>query len=605
MTKKQKISNWKIIRTLFPYIWKDNLAIKIRIIIGLTFILSTIVLNLSVPLVLRQVVKTLNNFEFNLVVKNYQWTAWVLLAYGGLYTFSQITLKLRQILFYKVIEHAIRGFSLNIFNHLLNLDLRFHLQKKMGVITNSVEKFQNAVPDIFWPLALFIIPIITEVFVAVSILFYLYHWSYGLILLGTLVSFSMTSVLFVRWTSVAQLECDKNILNIHGHMVDSLLNYETVHYFNNQEYELKLFDKLLSKVELAAIRFRTRADVVQMIQAAIVGLGLCILTWRSGHEVLAGTLQVGDFIVINSYLLQFIAPLVNFGWLIMQMNQGFTKLRHVMALLEEKSEIIEAPNAIPLQGKSSEIILNNVHFHYQPDREILRGISFSVSPGKTLAVVGASGAGKSTIVRLLFRFYDVSKGSILINNQDIRTITLDSLHSTIGVVPQDTILFNGSLYDNLLYGNIHASRAEIEKVVKLTNIDKFITQLPEGYNTIVGERGLKLSGGEKQRIAIARALLKKPSIFIFDEATSSLDTETEREIKKNIIAASQGITTIIVAHRLSTITHADEIIVLDKGKIIEYGTHLTLLSLNATYAKLWNKQAKYIESDISYPCPTI
>lgn len=583
-------NKWKIICTLSPYIWGDILTIKIRIIFGFLFIIITMSLNLSIPFLLKNVIQSLNEFHLHPITTNYQSAIVLLLAYGGVYTLSQVTLKTRQIIFYKVTEHAMRLFSLKIFNHLHNLDLKFHLQKKIGEITNSVEKLQHALPEIFWSLALFIIPTVTEVILAITILFYLYPWTYGMILLGTLFAFAVFSAISIQWTTAAQINYDRNMRDAHGYMVDSLINYETVRHFNNRKYESTIFDRLLERVEYAALRFRVQSDFTQMIQGTIVGIGLCILTWQSGHEVMAGTLHIGDFIIINSYLLQFIGPLVNFGWIIVQMNQAFTKLGYVVQLLEEKSEIVDIPNAININVRPAEIIFKNVYFYYHSKRPILQNISFCVPTGNTLAIVGTSGSGKSTIARLLFRFYDVINGQILINNQDIRTITQDSLQSAIGVVAQDTILFNTSLYENILYGNPQATQKDIEAVVKLVRLDNFIAHLPNGYNTLVGERGLKLSGGEKQRISIARALLKKPIIFLFDEATSSLDTVTEQEIKKNIMEVSVNSTTIVITHRLSTITYANEIIVLNNGNIVERGTHNELLQLNAAYAKLWQKQ---------------
>lgn len=587
--KDLKISKWKIILTLSPYFWGNTLALKIRIILGFVLIIATIALNVGISLILKDVIQALDKYNEKFIA-SYQLIPCLLLAYGGIYIVGQVVLKARQIVFYPVVEQGMHRFSLKIFSHLHDLDLKFHLQRKIGVIINSIERFQNTLPEIFWNLALFLIPSFIEIFLAVAVLFYLYHWSYAVILLGTSLAFLISSIIGARWATIAQMNYDSCMLEVHGRAVDSLLNYETVRYFNNRQYEKGILDKLLTKLERAALEFRIKTDLTQMAQGVIVGVGLCILTWRSGHEVMSGSLAIADFTIINSYLLQFVAPLVNFGWIIARMDQSFTKLRYVMCLLEEKSAIITPQNAISLNNKFSEVKFENVSFYYQPERPILQDLSFCVFPGKTLAIVGASGAGKSTIARLLFRFYDATAGRILINNQDIRFINEKSLHSTIGIVAQDTLLFNATLYENILYGKPDATLEELNEAIKLAHLDRFISQLPDGLNTMVGERGLKLSGGEKQRISIARVLLKRPSVLLFDEATSSLDTISEQEIKQNIIDISQETTTIIIAHRLSTITHADEIIVLDNGRVIEHGKHEVLITYNNLYAKLWQKQ---------------
>lgn len=576
-----------------PYIWEGGFTVKFRIMLGLILIGITMIINISIPIILKNTIQALNEFESQKTLNSYYGSVFLLLAYGSVYTVGQLIQKTRQIVFYKVIEQAMRRFSLNIFNHLHNLDLRFHLERKIGAITNSVEKFQYVLPEIFWTLALFIVPTIIEVCVAVTILFHLYHWNYAVILLGTLLIFSIFSFVGVDWITVAQTKYDDQMQNVHSQMVDSLLNYETVRYFNNRQHEATFFDHSLEKLEKNAINFRIKSDLIQMIQGAIVGFGLSFLTWRSGQEVLNGTLGIGDFILINSYLLQFIVPMVSFGWLLVQMKQAFAKLRYVMQLLEEKPTVIDMPGAKDLNAQSTAIMFEAVCFQYQSGHLVLKDISFKVPTGEILAVVGTSGAGKSTIARLLFRFYDVISGKILINGQDIRNISQDSLHAAIGVVSQETILFNNSIYENIRYGNLAASKQEIEKAVYLAHLDMFISRLPNGYNTVVGERGLKLSGGEKQRVSIARVLLKNPSILLFDEATSSLDTITEQEIKKNIMEVAKEKTTIIIAHRLSTITHADNIIVLDQGKIVEQGKHNELIRQDTIYAQLWKRQVRH------------
>lgn len=592
----KSVSHWKILTALFPYIWGNSIDTKIRNIIGVFLVVITIFFNLMVPFIFKNIINVVGESNHVTSIKNYSWLLLLLLAYGGSYTLGQVIVKARQIIFYKVIERTMRSFSLTVFNHLHDLDLKFHVQRKMGSIMGAIEKFQFAIPEIFWGLTLLVIPSLVEITLAMVILFHFYKWKYAVIVLGILLSFLASSFIGYRLTKRYQLKYEENALQAHSRMVDSLLNYETVKYFNNKMYESNIFNKLLQKREESALRFRIRFDLIQIFQVIIVGIGLTVLTWDTIHEVINSTLVLGDFIVINSYLMQFIGPLMSFGWVISQVTQAFTKLDSVMDILNEKAEIIDCANPISLNSKSCNITFENVSFNYDARCDILKNVSFHIPCGNTLAIVGPTGSGKSTIARLLFRFYDVSKGSIYLNNIDIRHLSLDSLQAAMGMVSQDITLFNSTIYENILYGNLNATQGEVEAASKLSLLHDFVMQLPEGYHTPVGERGIMLSGGEKQRLAIARALLKKPAVFIFDEATSSLDTITEQQIKKNIMKASKEATTIIIAHRLSTITYADKIIFLERGEIIESGTHDELLSLNGAYMKFWKKQAKKDET---------
>jgi ATP-binding cassette subfamily B protein len=480
--------------------------------------------------------------------------------------------------------------SLHIFDHLQQLSLRFHVGKRTGAITMAIEKAQHAFPTIYWFLFLYIIPTMLEVLMAVGILWYLYSFIYGIALLMILILYLVFSMLGMKWSiRVQQLSNEKEI-KANARIVDTLMNFSTVKYFANEQYEHILCDAVLIVREETATYKHFDTGLIHLGQGIIIGLGLIALTWLSGRSVVAGTMNVGDFILIHGYLLQFVTPLSYFGLLFRDLRQSLTDMENVIHLMNEKPEVTDTPHATTLSSSTADITFTNVKFHYEHRRAILHGITFTVPAGKTVAIVGASGSGKSTIARLLFRFYDVTDGSIAINGHDIRTITQDSLHKAIGIVPQDTVLFNNTLYYNIAYGRPSATREDVEQVIKLAHLDGFIKELPEGLDSMVGERGLKLSGGEKQRIAIARVLLKKPLMYIFDEATSALDTNTERDIQQSLEAISAESTTLIIAHRLSTVIYADTIIVLDKGKIVEQGSHQQLLDAQGMYARLWKKQ---------------
>lgn len=410
-------------------------------------------------------------------------------------------------------------------------------------------------------------------------------------LLIILVCYTVFSIIGTSWSAQVQRINNEKHFNAQSRIVDSLLNFETVKYFSNQAYEKQETDKLLQEVEDASTKKHVVTESVHLGQGIVIGIGLIVLTWLSGNSVIQGTMNVGDFVLINGYLLQFVQPLSWFGYILRKMRKGLTDLENIFNMLHLQPEVSNAPSAIDLKITKAEVTFDHVSFGYDPSRTILRDVSFHVPAGKHLGIVGPSGAGKSTIARLLFRFYDVNKGAILINNHDIRTVSQKSLQKVIGIVPQDTVLFNNTLYYNIAYGRPGATSEEINEAAHLAHLDGFIKLLPDGLQTIVGERGLKLSGGEKQRVAIARVLLKKPLIYLFDEATSALDSKTEREIQKNLEEISAGSTTIIIAHRLSTVIHADNIIVLDHGSIVEHGTHQQLLAHNGVYARLWKKQS--------------
>lgn len=583
--KQSQRTPLQIIAELSPYLWTTSWRLRLRIFISLFFIITTMILNISVPLILKKIITSFSAQTAPAYIQL------LLLSYGFLWLLSQITYQLREIVLFRVMAHAIHLISTKIFAHFHDLSLRFHLDRRTGAITSAIERAQDSFPDIFWGLFLSLIPTIIEILVAITILWSFYGSLYGLILLIILVIYTACSIIGSEWSANVQRISNEKHFSAQARIVDSLLNFETVKYFGNKDFERKQVDQLLQEVEDASTKKYVASESVHLIQGFVIGTGLIILTWLSGNSVIKGTMNVGDFILVNGYLLQFVQPLSWFGYFLRKIRKGLTDMENVFNMLHIKAEIIDAPHATNLKTDHAEIVFDKVSFGYNPLRPILKNVSFRVPTGSSVAIVGSSGSGKSTIARLLFRFYDVTGGAILINNHDIRTVTQQSLQKMIGIVPQDTVLFNNTLYYNIAYGRPDATTHQIAHAAHLAHLDNFIKQLPEGLKTIVGERGLKLSGGEKQRVAIARVLLKKPLIYVFDEATSALDTKTEREIQKNLEEISAGSTTVIIAHRLSTVTHADSIIVLEHGVVAEQGTHEELLKKGSLYARLWQKQA--------------
>ncbi len=582
-------SRFKTIRLLvyvLPFLWGDTWKTKIRVIISLLFTAVMILLNVSLPLFFRAIVNALSQCGTGPV---YPITL-ILISYGFLWMLSQIIMQVRAIVLYRSLEHSMRLLALHIFDHLLKLSLRFHLDRKTGAITTAIERAEDGLDHIFWGIFLYMINTLIEMAIVVALLLYLYGILYsGLLFLVMVLYLLFTAFALSRSVDVQEEYNDKRE-EAGARIVDTLLNIETVKYFDNEPYEHEQCDQILAEQEDTGVRKYQYESWLQIGQNIIVGVGLIILTWLSGTAVTQGLMRVGDFVLINGYLLQFIYPLNHFGYIVRSIRKGLNDVGAAMNLLTLKPEIKDATHAVNLKIEKAEITFEDVKFNYDERRTILKGISFTVPAGKSIAVVGATGSGKSTIARLLYRFYDVTGGKILINGHDIRSITQHSLHAAIGIVPQDTVLFNNTLYYNIAYARPDAGEQEVKQVITMAHLDSFIKRLPDGYSTEVGERGLKLSGGEKQRIAIARILLKRPAIYIFDEATSALDTHTEREIQNNLEEISVGATTLTIAHRLSTVVNADSIIVLDHGIIAEQGTHAQLLEHNGIYAQLWQKQ---------------
>ena len=513
---------------------------------------------------------------------------------------QQIFSEAKQYLFAKVAQRAVRGAALHAFRYLHRLSLQFHMDRQTGGMTRAIDRGAKGI-EFLLTIAFFeVLPLFVEVAFVSIIMWHLFGGFYAGVTFATVAAYVYFTVRVTEWRIKFRREMNTADETAATRAVDSLLNYETVKYFNAEDVEAARYDKAMADYEVMAVRSRTSLSVVNIGQGTIIAFGLMAVMAMAGADIQKGNLTVGDFVAVNTYLLQLYLPLNFLGWVYRELRQALVDMERMFGLLDERPDIADKPDAKPLVINGGELVFDNVHFAYG-ERPILKGISFTVQPGKRVAIVGPSGSGKTTISRLLFRFYDPVAGAVRLDGQDVRDVTQASVRAAIGVVPQDTVMFNSTIGYNIGYGRDGASPDEIAAAAKLASIDGFIANLPDGYDTMVGERGLKLSGGEKQRVAIARAILKKPSIFLFDEATSALDSRTEKEIQRALDTVSKSQTTLVIAHRLSTIVSADEIIVLSDGVIVERGSHRHLLSQKGLYTQMWDRQSSGFHDDADLP----
>lgn len=583
------------LRTLFPYLWPPGMTgLKVRVVAALACLFAAKAATVYVPLLYKHAIDELGKGAPGAVTV----PLGLILAYGTARVLSLLFSELRDAIFARVGQHAIRSVGLQIFRHLHALALRFHLSRQTGGLTRAIERGTKGIQTLLSFLLFNILPTFFEIGLVCIVLWKMFDIWLAVATGSTVILYMAYTLAVTEWRAKFRRLMNETDSEANTKAIESLLNYETVKYFGNEEHEARRYDASLTRYERAAVRSQVSLSILNIGQAAIISVGLTLVMWMAATGIAEGRYTLGDFVLVNTYLLQLYQPLSFFGFIYREIKQAIIDMERMFELLGQDREVADRPAARPLQVAGAQVEFRDVHFGYDARRPILKGVSFTIPAGKTVAVVGTSGAGKSTIARLLFRFYDTDSGAILIDGQDVRDVTQASLRAAIGVVPQDTVLFNDTIHYNIGYGRPGATEAEIQAAAKLAHIHDLIMTMPDGYQTMVGERGLKLSGGEKQRVAIARTILKNPAIFLFDEATSALDTHTEREIQANLREVSQGRSTLIIAHRLSTVADADEIIVLSDGLIIERGRHPQLLAQQGVYASMWARQ-----QDSAYAAP--
>ncbi len=576
----------KIIISVFRQLWSENpMRLKVFTVLAFCALICSKGINVLIPIIFKSILDGISDQLLSLPVL-------LLLAYGSARIFVILFNEIKEMFFAQVEQESVRKLALSVFRHLHSLSLRFHLDRKTGVITRSMERGAKALESAIRFSMFNIIPTAFEIVIVAVTLYIMYPSEYMLITTATLIAYGYYTISVTEWRAkqIRKMKEAENQSSFKS--IESLLNYETVKYFTNEDYEAQKYNNLLKQYKDITVNNRLSLSVLNVGQGLIIALGLIAIMLLAYRAIQVGTMTTGDFVLVNMYLMQLYQPLSNLGFSYREIKLALVEMEKMFSLLTEKQEVQDKEGAENLKIESPEVKMSGVSFYYNTGREILSDVSFDLHSGKVLAIVGPSGSGKSTITRLIFRFYDVTGGEILVSGHNITDITQKSLRQAIGIVPQDTVLFNDTIGYNIRYGNRSATQSETENAAKIAEIHEFIRSLPEGYETVVGERGLKLSGGEKQRIAIARTVLKKPEIFIFDEATSSLDTRTEFAIQKSINKISAGKTTIIIAHRLSTIVHADEILVLQAGKVVERGKHVNLLENKGLYRSMWDQQKK-------------
>jgi len=578
-------NDWATLKTLLPYLWEY----KWRVMLALTFLVGAKLANVGVPLVLKELIDRLSVSPADpqaLMVL----PVGVLIAYGALRLCTTVFTEMREFVFAKVTQRAVRTIALKVFRHLHGLSLRFHLNRQTGGMTRDIERGTRGISSLVSYTLYSILPTLVEITLVIGYLLFNYDIAFAAITCGALLTYVAFTVVVTEWRTGFRRRMNELDSKANVRAVDSLINYETVKYFGNEEYEARRYDESMQTWETAAVKSQKSLSLLNSGQSLIIAVAVTLILWRATRGVIDGTMSLGDLVLVNAFMIQLYIPLNFLGVLYREIKQSLADMERLFGLLDQHKEVADKPDAKALELGGAAVKFSHVDFSYEPKRQILFDVDFTIPAGTTTAVVGHSGSGKSTLSRLLFRFYDVSRGSITIDGQDLREVTQSSLRRAIGIVPQDTVLFNDTIEYNIAYGRPDAGREEIVAAAKAAYIHDFIESLPDGYATTVGERGLKLSGGEKQRVAIARTLLKNPALLIFDEATSALDSRAEQAIQAQLKEIARNRTTLVIAHRLSTIVDAAQILVLEHGRIVERGTHRSLLAANGAYAQMWARQ---------------